>query len=59
LEIGAKNRRRLFPRSQLRAIAAAILARSKRSGPMRAYITVAGLALGLIVVWAALVQFVA
>jgi len=39
--------------------AAAILVEARRRRPMRAYVTAAGMALGLVVVWAALVPFVA
>ena len=49
----------LFPRSQRFGCALAILARPRRRGPMRAYVTAAGMALDLMAVWAALVPFVA
>ena len=39
--------------------AVAILVEARRRGPMRAYVTAAGMALGLVGVWAALVPFVA
>jgi hypothetical protein len=49
----------LFDRSQRHLLAVAILVEAKRRGPMRAYVTAAGMALGLVAVWAALVPFVA
>jgi len=49
----------LFDRSQRYLLAVAILFEAKRRGPMRAYVTAAGMALGLVAVWAALVPFVA
>jgi hypothetical protein len=50
---------RLFPSSQRHTRAVAILVEARRRGPMRAYVTAAGMALGLVGVWAALVPFVA
>jgi hypothetical protein len=49
----------LFSRSQRHAHAVAILVEAKRRRSMRAYVTAAGMALGLVGVWAALVPFVA
>jgi hypothetical protein len=55
----SQNANRLSPRSQRHDRMVAILARSKRRGPMRAYMTAGGIALGLVAVWAALVPIVA
>ena len=41
------------------ARAVAILVEARRRRPMRAYVTAAGMALGLVGMWAALVPFVA
>jgi hypothetical protein len=49
---------RLLPASQRGARAIAILCDERRR-TMRAYVAVAGMALGLVGVWAALVPFVA
>jgi hypothetical protein len=49
----------LYPNSQRHLRAVAILVEARRRGPMRAYVTAAGMALGLVGVWAALVPFVA
>jgi len=49
----------LFRRSQRFRCAVVILAGSRRSRSMRAYVTVAGMAFALVAVWAALVPFVA
>jgi len=54
-----QNSASLFTRSQRHLLAVAILVEAKRRGPMRAYVTAAGMALGLVAVWAALVPFVA
>ena len=54
-----QNSAGLFPRSQRHARAVAILVEARRRRPMRAYVTAAGMALGLVGVWAALVPFVA
>jgi hypothetical protein len=53
------NSARLYPNSQRHLRAVAILVEARRRGPMRAYVTAAGMALGLVGVWAALVPFVA
>jgi hypothetical protein len=50
---------KLFPGSQRRARAAGILAGARRRRPMQPYITAIGMAFGLVVVWAALVPFIA
>ena len=50
---------KLYPGSQRHDRAVAILIRLRWRGPMRAYVTAAGMALGLIAVRAVLVQFVA
>jgi hypothetical protein len=50
---------RLYPNSQRHLRAVAILVEARRRRPMRAYLTAAGMALGLVGVWAALVPFVA
>jgi hypothetical protein len=57
--VGPKKRASLFPRSQRPADAVATLVEAKRRRSMRAYLTAAGMALGLVGVWAALVPFVA
>jgi hypothetical protein len=49
----------LSRRSQRFRCAVVILAGSRRSRSMRAYVTVAGMAFALVAVWAALVPFVA
>jgi hypothetical protein len=58
---GRNNPRELSPTSQLHVGGVAILETPDRGWrePMRAYLTVIGLALGLVAVWAALVPFVA
>jgi hypothetical protein len=53
-----QNSASLFPRSQRYGHAVAILVEARRRRPMRAYVTAAGMALGLVGVWAALVPFV-
>ena len=50
---------RLLPGSHRHDRTVAILIRLRWRRPMRAYVTAAGMALGLIAIWAALVQFVA
>ena len=47
------------PKSQHQPRAGVILGRVRRRGPMRAYVTAAGMALGLVAVWAVLVPLVA
>jgi hypothetical protein len=59
MEGAPEKRASLFPRSQRHAHAVAILVEAKRRRSMRAYLTAAGMALGLVGVWAALVPFVA
>jgi hypothetical protein len=54
-----RNSVRLYPNSQRHLRAVAILVERDGEGPMRAYVTAAGMALGLVGVWAALVPFVA
>ena len=54
-----RNSARLYPNSQRHTHAVAILVEARRRRPMRAYVTAAGMALGLVGVWAALVPFVA
>jgi hypothetical protein len=49
--------RKLLLKSQHQPRACVILA--ERRGPMRAYVTAAGMALGLVAVWVVLVPFVA
>ena len=56
---GVQNSVGLFPKSQRHTHAAAILVEARRRRPMRAYVTAAGIALGLVGMWAALVPFVA
>jgi hypothetical protein len=53
-----RNSVRLYPNSQRHLRAVAILVEARRRGPMRAYVTAAGMAFGLVAVWAALVPFV-
>jgi hypothetical protein len=57
--IELQNSASLFRRSQRHLRAVAILVEARRRRPMRAYLTAAGMALGLVGVWAALVPFVA
>jgi hypothetical protein len=57
--IELQNSASLFRRSQRHLRSVAILVEARRRGPMRAYVTAAGMALGLVGVWAALVPFVA
>ena len=52
-------RAKLFPGPHRSDRAVSILLRLRWRGPMRVYVTAAGLAFGLIAVWAALVQLVA
>ena len=56
---GVQNSAGLFPRSQRHTHAVAILVEARRRRPMRAYVMAAGIALGLVGMWAALVPFVA
>ena len=49
----------MLPGSQRNDPAVAILSSSGRDSAMRAYITASGIAVSLVVVWAALVPFVA
>jgi hypothetical protein len=57
---GRNDPRGLSPASQRHVRAVAILTPIEGlEGPMRAYLTVIGMALGLMAVWAALVPFVA
>jgi hypothetical protein len=55
----ALKSRQLYPNSQRHLRAVDSLVEARRRGPMRAYVTAAGMALGLVGVWAALVPFVA
>jgi hypothetical protein len=55
--LGLNTFRQLCPRSQRSQLRAVILA--ARRGAMRAYLTAAGMALGLVAVWAALVPLLA
>jgi|SRR5690348_14271928 len=54
-----RNSVRLYPNSQRHLRSVAILVEARRRRPMRAYVTAAGMAFGLVGVWAALVPFVA